>query len=388
MTWERIKLGDLVDFQQGYAFKAELFNNSEEGLPLARIRDVKRGFSETYYSGEYDERFILSRGDILIGMDGDFNIAKWQDEKALLNQRVSRIRAKTKRIDMNYLFHFMPAQLLKIWEATSFATVKHLSSKSLNAIEIPLPPLPIQQRIAAVLDEVDALRQKREESKKLCRILEVTAFSEIFSSYLDSWENKSKTIAEIENFLTSGSRGWAQYYSEVGESFLRIQNVGDNRILINDIAFVGAPDSAEARRTKTKSGDVVISITADLGRSGVIEESISGAYINQHLAIIRQDYFMPHYLSGFIASPFGQKQIQSKNKGGVKAGLNFDDLRAIRIADVPLNAQERYHSALIQIRGIENEAVQSSAKIETLQASLQARAFAGELALRELEGAL
>ena len=69
------RLGDHVTFLSGFAFKSKLFNNAADGLPVIRIRDVVRGHSETYYSGEYDERFLVSKGDYLIGM---------ADERAVL----------------------------------------------------------------------------------------------------------------------------------------------------------------------------------------------------------------------------------------------------------------------------------------------------------------
>jgi type I restriction enzyme S subunit len=83
------ELSQVCSVLSGFAFKSNYFGDS--GIPLVRIRDVMRGFSETYYSGEYDEQFVVNDNDILIGMDGDFNIAKWAGGEALLNQRVCKI---------------------------------------------------------------------------------------------------------------------------------------------------------------------------------------------------------------------------------------------------------------------------------------------------------
>ena len=88
------KLTELCDIQYGYAFDSQQFTEDASYPQLARIRDVKRGYSETYYSGEYPEEYILSAGDLLIGMDGEFNIARWKIDGALLNQRVCKVKAK------------------------------------------------------------------------------------------------------------------------------------------------------------------------------------------------------------------------------------------------------------------------------------------------------
>ena len=88
------KLTELCDIQYGYAFDSKHFTEDALYPQLARIRDVKRGYSETYYSGEYPDEYVLSAGDLLIGMDGEFNIARWKTDGALLNQRVCKVTAK------------------------------------------------------------------------------------------------------------------------------------------------------------------------------------------------------------------------------------------------------------------------------------------------------
>ena len=87
-------------------------------------------------------------------------------------------------------------------------------------------------------------------------------------------------LGTLLTFLTSGSRGWAAHYAAEGDLFLRIQNVGRNKLLLDDTAFVRAPDTAEARRTQVQAGDVLLSITADLGRTAVIPDDIGRAFIN------------------------------------------------------------------------------------------------------------
>ncbi len=142
MTHPTAPVGELTEILSGFAFKSEQFNNSGEGLPLIRIRDVVEGVSDTYYSGDYKSEFLVKNGDALIGMDGQFNLACWRGGPALLNQRVCKIKATDERLYQGYLLRFLPAVLKEIEDRTPFVTVKHLSVKSLREIEIPLPPLP------------------------------------------------------------------------------------------------------------------------------------------------------------------------------------------------------------------------------------------------------
>ncbi len=82
-TWERVLLGNIADVLNGFAFKSSFFNK-DKGIPLIRIRDVKAGYTETYYNGPYDSEYIVQPGDLIIGMDGDFNSARWKGRPALL----------------------------------------------------------------------------------------------------------------------------------------------------------------------------------------------------------------------------------------------------------------------------------------------------------------
>src|SRR5205085_1434327 len=108
------------------------------------------------------------------------------------------------------------------------------------------------------------------------------------------------------SFMTSGSRGWAEHYTAKGDLFLRIQNVNKGELLLNDVAYVQAPDSAEARRTKVREGDVLITMTADLGRSAVIPKNLPTTYINQHIGLLRVKDINPIFLSHFITSRSGR----------------------------------------------------------------------------------
>ena len=133
MSWKIKRLGSIIEILSGFAFDSKLFNDNK-GLPLIRIRDIKRSYSETFYSGDFHEKYVVKRGDVLIGMDGEFNIAEWNGINALLNQRVCKIASyDTNIIDKRYLLYFLPMKLREIEDKTSFVTVKHLSVNDIIA---------------------------------------------------------------------------------------------------------------------------------------------------------------------------------------------------------------------------------------------------------------
>ena len=166
--WERVALSDVANVQNGFAFKSSHFD-SDRGVPLIRIRDVFRATTEHRYWGEFDERYIVQAGDILIGMDGDFAVSRWAGDKALLNQRVCKVMSNSDLFDEGFLWLCLQPFLDAINAETSSVTVKHLSSRTIEEIPLPLPPLKEQRRVVAKIEELFFELDKGVESLKTAR---------------------------------------------------------------------------------------------------------------------------------------------------------------------------------------------------------------------------
>lgn len=169
--WKIKKLDECINTQTGFPFKSEMFNENE-GLPLIRIRDILKSNISTFYSGEYNKEYIVNYDDILISMDGDFNIAKWKNIKGLLNQRICRVFER-ESISRNYIFYVLNVVLKAIERATPSTTVKHLVIKDLVNTKIAVPTLEEQNIIGNTLLSIDKKieeyknkKQKLEELKK------------------------------------------------------------------------------------------------------------------------------------------------------------------------------------------------------------------------------
>lgn len=187
-------------------------------------------------------------------------------------------------------------------------------------------------------------------------------------------------LSEHIKFLTSGSRGWAQYCVDNGsEWFITIKNVKDCRISIDNMQPINAPDNAEAKRTKVQEGDLLISITADLGRTGVVTKEIAdhGAYINQHLTCIRlnKEILNPMYVAFFMESPAGKEQFELKNQSAVKAGLNFNSINSLRLLVPPLELQNQFAAFVAQTDKSKLAIQKSLEKLEILKKSLMQKYF-------------
>ncbi|MFP5302388.1 restriction endonuclease subunit S [Cobetia sp. SIMBA_158] len=156
-----IQLGDYANVLSGFPFPSEGFSQ-EEGVPLIRIRDLLASELETYFIGPYPDNFVIDDGNILIGMDGDFNIVRWTKGKALLNQRVCKVFTSAAELDNGYLFWLLEPKLQDIHQKTPQTTVKHLSVRDLVQLRLEIPPVNEQRLIARILDTLDTQIEKTE----------------------------------------------------------------------------------------------------------------------------------------------------------------------------------------------------------------------------------
>ena len=202
--WEYKKFTDVCDVQYGFAFDSKFFTDDENAMPLIRIRDVMRGYSETFYNGEIPNGYLINEGDYLVGMDGEFNIGRWGKRPGLLNQRVCKMSSSSKLLDNQYMYYFMKVCLKSIEDETPFVTVKHLSAKRINLIEIPLPPLLTQQSIASELDKINELIRLKKEQLKDYNNLAQSIFYEMFGDPIENekgWEvKKLGDVCEVSSF--------------------------------------------------------------------------------------------------------------------------------------------------------------------------------------------
>lgn len=154
--WCNVPVLNNIKVIPGYAFDSKKFNENQKGMPLIRIRNLLNSITETYFDGEYDKTFLIKQNDVLIGMDGDFNIVKWKGVDALLNQRILKLeQIDNSELILDFIYYRLKSFLENIHKKTAATTVKHLSIKDINNAVFYAPPLPEQQKIAEILSTVD-----------------------------------------------------------------------------------------------------------------------------------------------------------------------------------------------------------------------------------------
>ncbi|MEE4220979.1 restriction endonuclease subunit S [Pseudomonas viridiflava] len=215
-TWERVPLAEVATILNGAPFDSALFGTTA-GMPLIRIRDVITGETSTYYSGAYEDAYLVQQGDLLIGMDGDFNSGFWGRKTALLNQRVCKISPIESLYDKQLLSLVLPGYLAAINANTPSVTVKHLSSKTIGEIGLPLPPRAEQARIVAKLEElltdldagVDELKAAQKKLKQYRQSLLKSAVEGSLTAEWRAQHTPAETGAQLlQRILTERRARW------------------------------------------------------------------------------------------------------------------------------------------------------------------------------------
>ena len=361
---EHKKLGDIATYINGYAFKPQ--DRGEKGLPIIRIQDLTgNAYDVGFYDGDYPERIEINDGDILISWSASLGVYIWDKGKALLNQHIFKVVFDKIKVDKRYFVFAVQYKLKEMELKTHGATMKHIVKKDFDNTLIPFPSIKDQIEIANIISkasEIISLRQ--EQLEKLEELIRARFVERFGDPKINPNHYLISQLSKYITFLTSGSRGWAKYCTDDGsEWFITIKNVKDCHILVDNMQPVNAPDNAEAKRTKVQKGDLLISITADLGRTGVVTGEIAehGAYINQHLTCIRlnQTVLNPLYVSYFMESPAGKEQFESKNQSAVKAGLNFNSINSLLIMVPPIELQNQF-ADFVQVIDKSKDSVQKA----------------------------
>jgi type I restriction enzyme S subunit len=265
---------------------------------------------------------------------------------------------------------------------------------------IPIAPVAEQQRI---VDRIESIFAKLDEAKEKAQavvdgfelrksaILHKAFTGELTEKWreehgvtLDSWEKETST--QLFSYVTSGSRGWAQYYSDSGSVFIRMGNLdhGTVELDMEDIQYVNLPSKAEGQRSKLQKNDILISITADIGMIGLVKNADQDMYINQHIALARPtEENNSEFIAWYLVSDVGLKQMQSKQRGATKIGLGLDDIRNLKLLMPQVNEQVEIVRVLDSLLAKENAAKEAAEsvldQIDTMKKAVLARAFRGEL---------
>ena len=323
-----------------------------DNIPLVRIRDVKRGYSETYYSGDYDEEYIVREGDLLIGMDGEFNIARWRSRDSLLNQRVCRIQAQ-KGTDEEYLRYVLVKKLKQIEERTAFVTVKHLSAKELNAMALEIPAYEAQKTLSSQLSKIEGLIELRQKQLEQLDTLIKARFVEMFG--VPGLDAKYETIRLKECCIVNPKKNNDLRLQDGLEvSFVPMPAVSEHGDI--DTSEIRLFEDVKTGFTYFAEGDVLfakITPCMENGKGAVARNLKNGiGFGSTEFHVLRPDYEMANSVWLYTLTTFKQFRVDAESKMTGSAGqrrVSASFLKNYKVSLPPIELQNQFADFVTQV---------------------------------------
>ena len=352
----KIKIGDVCDILNGYAFKSE--NYTDSGIRVIRIANVQKGYIEDTTPAFYPldskglEKYMLEEGDLLMSLTGNVGrVALLEKEMlpAVLNQRVACLRLKSDQISKGYLFHILNSDFFEqqCIQSSKGVAQKNMSTEWLKDYEIPLFSLEQQKMIEDILDKLRVVIEYRKlELQKLDELIKAR-FVELFGDAVDNpmnWEKK-----QLQDIVTDDctiSYGIVQTGDDQDEGVPVFRPVDIvNRIpKLEELKKTTEEISNKYKRTILKGREMLITVRANIADTCIVGEEFKGCNVGRGIVPIRtkEDIMVLEFLKYLMDSKHLNDDIKSKAKGITLIQLNMEDLREVELIIPPVEQQKSF----------------------------------------------
>ncbi len=409
--WQQRSLASLGSYENGFAFNE--LHWSEHGLPIIRIAQItgSQGIVDRF-PGMLPDSYRIDDGDLIFSWSGTLAVVRWSGGPAWLNQHLFKV-VPADGIDRSFLFHVLQASVAEMGKRTHGSTMKHIKRGELREFLVEIPGNEREQRkIAQILDTLDGAIRETEALIDKLKAVKQGLLHDLLTRGIDTngqlrppqseaphlykesplgWIPREwgvVTLESVSSVVTSGSRDWARFYSDSGALFVRIGNLTREHINFryDSVIRVQPPVNGDGQRTKLEPGDILVSITADLGIIGVVPEGMGEAYINQHIALVRPigSLVSPRFVGHYLAGPIMQAYIGQLNDAGAKAGLNLPTIRNLPSAFPSRSEQDQIAARLDEIDNRIQNAMTEANKLSELKSGLMDDLLTGRVRVTPL----
>lgn len=372
------KLGDIATYINGYPFKPDDW--SDTGLPIIRIQDLTgNSYQANRYKGEYQPKYEVNAGDVLISWSASLGVYIWQGEKALLNQHIFKVVFNKEAVSKDFFVFQVERILKKAAQDVHGATMKHLTKPVFDALPFYLPSYEEQCNIANKLKYVRSIIEQRQEQLTKLDELVKARFVEMFGDILINSMGWTEAEIGVHCFVTKlAGFEYTQYiqYENFGEVVMvKAQNIKNGKLNDKDLSYISAEVSELLPRSQLMPGDVVMTyVGANIGDVAVIDNKYK-YHLAPNVAKIRPDSSV--YNSVFLMKllMYMKLYIVKNSADTAKAALGMSRIRKLKAIVPPLSLQNDFATFVECVDQQKQNVQQSLEKLELLKKALMQEYF-------------
>ena len=376
---EKFRLGDIGTIITGNTPKtSDNQNYASSDISFVKPSDIDDNeltdlHSSEYHISEYarDKARILPPQSILVTCIGIVGKVGINAIECAFNQQINAIIPDSRKCNYRYLAYAIQHEKPKLQSIANAPVVPILNKSQFSDIQVPLPPLDEQRKIAAVLDKVnDLIAKRRQQLDKLDELVKAK-FVEMFGT-----EQQKKALSDICCIITDGTHQPPKFISD-GIPFLFVSNIVSNQITYETEKYISEETYNELiKRTPIELGDILLSTVGSYGHPAIVKEDRRFLF-QRHIAYLKpkHDIVQSQYLHAALLSNIAQRQIESKVKGVAQKTLNLSEIRKIVLPVPPMDRQLYFCRYIEQTEKIKNTITKSLEKRETLKKALMQEYF-------------
>ncbi|WP_340263952.1 restriction endonuclease subunit S [Sulfitobacter pontiacus] len=391
MSWPTVALGDVFDVERGGSPRPinDFLTDDDNGLNWVMISDatasgkvINSTKKKIRPEGLKKTRQVYP-GDFILSNSMSFGRPYIMGIEGCIHDGWLLMRPRDERVDPDYFYHLLGSSDVynSFASRAAGATVKNLNSGIVREVTIPLPPLEEQKRIAGILDQADSLRRLRTRALDKLNTLGQAIFHEMFGV----GEGTPRTRIGDFALVKGGKRlpkGSEYSLAPTAHPYIRVSDLGGQRVETAAIKFISPTIHEKIKRYIVHEGDVIISIAGSIGVTVAVPSELSGANLTENAAKITPkdgEDFDATYLSWALSMPEAKAQI-SASTGQVTIGkLALFRIENLEIPMPSLDRQEAFSDLITRLGEKSELLAKANSKTNNLFASLQHRAFRGEL---------
>jgi len=395
--WPRAPLGELCDIRGGFPAPQDDAAFEEGEIPFVRMKDVGRhhftnNLCETDQSlsrAHFEEgRYQLTpRGSILMPRSGSVGL----NHRAILTidavvvSHLCALVPTSDKVTTDFLYRFLClADMRKLTKKTT--GLDSIAFSDLRMVAIPLPPLAEQRRIAEVLDRAEALRAKRRAALAQLDSLTQSLFLDLFGDpAANTKQFPTPRLAEAIE-LRGGFAFKSGDYVPEGIPLVRIGEVNRGGVTRENACFLPVTHEVALARFIVRPGDMLMSLTGTTGKDDyanviLLNRTFDRYFLNQRVALIepKPNVLDRHYLLHVFRNPKVKARLTSKNRGIRQANISNGDVLDLELPVPPITLQREFARRVTAVEALKTAQRASLAELDALFATLQHRAFRGEL---------